>query len=66
MNKAKHEQEAKLEAMKQEFVSFLVKKRKVYDETKNERTKLLGFDEDNCVSEEYLIEVEHIKESKEE
>lgn len=43
----------------------MTKKREMYDKTRQERAKLLGFDEENERTDVQVIEVEHIKESKE-
>lgn len=65
LNKAKHEQEAKMKAMEEEFMTYMKAKRALYDNTRQDRVKLRGFDEEHNRTETLIVEVEHIKESKE-
>ena len=46
-------------------MAYLTEKRKRYDQTRQDRIKLLGFDEEQDRTETLVVHVEHIKESKE-
>mmetsp|Transcript_6005 Transcript_6005/g.6570 ORF Transcript_6005/g.6570 Transcript_6005/m.6570 type:complete len:709 (+) Transcript_6005:52-2178(+) len=66
VNKLKYEKERVRKERKEEFMKFLEKKKKKWEETKAERVKLFGFDEDKLsdLTYEEIVEDERLQDTQ--